>query len=834
MRICTKKQDGRIEFFSSQNLFSYLQPSGSVIGFCPSLESTSQYLFSVSGNELRRYSIRANTKTAAQYYAVVSHNDFCPEKLSVDRAPQISDSHFFFTADEMTQLVAEEKQCPCLAESALSREQQELLYSGVVVPGLGISFYHFLQAYIFTLPDPEKVLLGAITKMDMQFSEDDKQGKSALDSLRYNFLAPNRIVFFDQRLYPNKEYEPTVGSVLDFYTHCIQTALRKLCREIVSSENIRIYSDRSRAAKLGDQQYHFTEDGIHYPQGLTGVDDIIFRFISLLLVPENQSSEQLKKLFENHSDFFNNKIAIFRAVIDLIVSIENNSMTQIRSYLPIYDYMDALLPKEGWRDNLLSHLKTAQKTFLTLLSASDVILHDIRLKAEEGIALTQKLEGKEYNGVIANTLIHVVKCGLPVTDLMISEVSALYDSSGVSFSYDFVEVLSLLHKAAILNESDFHEIKDLGYKVGSLRNALIPLARANILNRENFDFIKTHKNLLNFGVALRALDKKNILTKINFDAIRENKNSGDFLEIILLLSKFGILNQENFDAIKIHPNIISLYNALFRVDPLTQESFDEYKTHYDPHTLLDTFRILRKANIASPENCNAVKSHQNLSGLYRALDQMNAYDSLHQKIFDEIKTHPDPWSFVSIWISLSLANILTPENLSAVKNHHNLPCLCDVFGILSRNVKILNQPIFSEIMKCENISDLAKALYSLRNKDNQFLFDILNQNRNAILMHKNLLGCINAIGIINEYKTGETAGLFSPRNDASNKIIQALQDYVNGDTSVLEKIVDIQPNERLKNILKEKHVLTSNDTLDIRRFLVDQKDLPDQKMGTKK
>lgn len=425
MTIYIKKTNDQVEQLTPTQLIAHINSHGAVIGLCLTPEPAEQYLFDVKNNELRRYPVRMNTKTTMDRYSVFQNNEFETTTSTNERVPQVSREHFF-TIDEIARIIDLEKKCPYLENSNLSCAQQDLLYSGVIVPNLGMSLYYFLNEYIFPLPNPEKVLHGAIAKNELQFSTDDAQGKSALESLRYNFLAPNRIVFFDQRLSPDAAHPPTVGDILDFYTHSIQTALQKLGHVTVPETELRVYSDRSRAAKLGDLSYHFTEDEIHNLQGLIdGSDgDIIFRFVTLLLSPGNQTPEEIQALINNprHRDFQDHRITLYRAISDLTASIETDSMTKIRSYLSAYDNIDALIGREGWGAGFLPHLRNAQQALLSILSVSEIIANDQRISEEQRLEIFKKLGGEKRNGFHAGALITLYFTNTPVTDELFDKI----------------------------------------------------------------------------------------------------------------------------------------------------------------------------------------------------------------------------------------------------------------------------------------------------------------------------------------------------------------------------------------------------------------------------
>lgn len=491
----------------------HIQSHVSVIGLCLTPEPVAQYLFDVKNGVLRRYPIRMNTKTTLDQYTIFQDNDFENPTLPIrDRAPRISEYHSFFTANEIEEIAKADKQCPYLEGSPLSRAQQDLLYSGVVVPGFGMSFYYFLNEYILSLPNPEKALQGAITQKEVIFNDDDKQGKSALESLRYHFLAPNRIVFFDKQLCRDSSNKPTVGAILDFYIYCMQTALRKLGHETVAITDLRTYSDRSRAAKLGDLQYHFTEDEIHEPQGLSGIDDIIFRFSTLLLTPQNQTTEAVSALINDagHSDFLEHKIALYRAITDLISAIETDSMTKIRSYLSAYDNIDAMIPREGWKHNFLPHLIKAQRALLMKLSPSEIIANDPRITDEQRTEILEKLEEGSFGGIVTGAVI-----SLCVMNIMTIE------------NIDLVK----LHKDPI-----------------NIADALCTLKRANILNEVNRAAIQAHQDLDVFVEVLNALCSRNILNQETFSAItaiREHQNIMYKIiliniEIVIQVMRYGI------------------------------------------------------------------------------------------------------------------------------------------------------------------------------------------------------------------------------------------------------------------------------------------------------
>lgn len=481
MRIYTKNPNCN---FTPVQLMTHIQSHGSVIGLCLTPEPATQYLFDVKNNELRRYPIRMITQTTLDNYAIFQNNDFeNPASLMNDRAPRISGQHSLFTENEIEEIIKDEKQCPYLEGSPLSREQQDLLYSGVVVPRFGISFYYFLTEYILPLPHPEKVLQGVITHKEVPFNDDDKEGKSARDSLLYNFLAPNRIVFFEKKLYPNASHKPTVGAILDFYIHCMQMALRKLGHETVATTDLRTYSERSRAAQLGDLQYHFTEDEIYEPQGLSGTNDIIFRFVALLLIPQNQTTEAIATLIHNpgHADFLEYKIALYRAISDLITAIESDSMTKIRTYLPAYDNIDATIPREGWTSYLLPQLILALRVLSMDLLPLEIIANDQRITEEQRTEILEKFEGRIASGTVMHALISLCATNNMTEENMISVA---------------------LHKNPI-----------------AIADALCILQRAHILNNVNRSAIQAHQNLRAFVELLNAMYRRNILDQGTFNAI---------------------------------------------------------------------------------------------------------------------------------------------------------------------------------------------------------------------------------------------------------------------------------------------------------------------------
>jgi hypothetical protein len=229
----------------------------------------------------------------------------------------------------------------------------------------------------------------------------------------------------------------------------MQTELRKLRYETIAITDLRTYSDRSRAAKLGDLQFDFTEDAIHEAQGITGINDVIFRFAILLLSPENQTSEAISALINNpgHTDFLENKIALYRAITDLIAAIKTDSMTNMRSYLSVYDNIDAVASREGWISNFLPHLISAQRALLTGLSATEVIANDQRITEEQRTEILEKLEGKTDNSLVAEVLIMLCCAHISITDKILDTIITY------SKSPDFAPALSqLIGKNIILTQ----------------------------------------------------------------------------------------------------------------------------------------------------------------------------------------------------------------------------------------------------------------------------------------------------------------------------------------------------------------------------------------------
>lgn len=154
MQIYIKNQDGSTSSHTLATLRSHLEKSDkhSVIGFCPTPMPSGQYLFTVVENQLHQYPIRLNTNTTLLNYTAFG-DDGAKSQRSSNEPPKKIPPENLFTPEEIEKILDEEKKCPYLAEeeSYLSLAQQDLLYSGVVVSGLGVSFYYFLTEFILWL-----------------------------------------------------------------------------------------------------------------------------------------------------------------------------------------------------------------------------------------------------------------------------------------------------------------------------------------------------------------------------------------------------------------------------------------------------------------------------------------------------------------------------------------------------------------------------------------------------------------------------------------------------------------------------------------------------------
>lgn len=423
MKIFFKQSaEERIRTCSQQALLDELAPQQGLIGFCEQSETECFFYHfrdkSTGQSELRRYPIRMTTKTISPYYEVFKpdQNDFT-ELQNDPQPPRINlRKYSFLTSSEKehikNQLEDEQKnrqEAFYLPTLDLSRLQQETLLNGVVVSGLGISFYHFLAEYILPLPHAETILKAAISSdhhRERLLAEiKDEHAHKALSTLLYNFLAPSQIRNF-MNLNASKDKNDNPPKIVDahaFLTHCIQTILTQHEFKTVPEDQLLKLNEKTNAIRIGDQKHIFNDQEIHNPLGLSGTESIIFRFIILIIGPENRNIENITNIIKNHKDFRENIIPIYRAITDLIKAVNQDTATSIISNLSIYDNIDAVIPREQWAA-LREILIIAKESIESLISIQESVMHNILMEEGDRIYLLSDVNGMDsYLKAIENT-----------------------------------------------------------------------------------------------------------------------------------------------------------------------------------------------------------------------------------------------------------------------------------------------------------------------------------------------------------------------------------------------------------------------------------------------
>lgn len=381
-----KYEEGKIEHCSLSSLLTNISSNQGIIGLSIEDEQPIFSLFFHSFNEqtgyseLRRYAIRLTYQSATPYYTAFDRetNDFSSPNIDTNHPRIEKNKHYFLSNSEVTSVVNHEKKLeenakktPHLSDSNLSIRQQDILFSDIVAPGLWLSFYQFIKDYILPLTDAELILHASISnhtnRSKLLESSQTEYAKKACDSIYNTFLSPNKIRFFLSKCHPlpisnndskTCEIMPTIGDITDFFTHCIQETLSRNHYENVSQNNLIKYDNQTRNVPIDNQSHRFEEVEIEDNSSLSGIDDIIFRClansIALYNIYKNDNenevniTQKLLDTIEENTDFSNSLVEIYQATTDLIQSTGHNQATKIISYLPIYNSIDALYPREHW------------------------------------------------------------------------------------------------------------------------------------------------------------------------------------------------------------------------------------------------------------------------------------------------------------------------------------------------------------------------------------------------------------------------------------------------------------------------------------------------------
>ncbi|HCU05651.1 MAG TPA: hypothetical protein DIC51_05110, partial [Coxiellaceae bacterium] len=114
------------------------------------------------------------------------------------------------------------------------------------------------------------------------------------------------------------------------------------------------------------------------------------------------------------------------------------------------------------------------------------------------------------------------------------------------------------------------------------------------------------------------------------------------------------------------------------------------------------------AQILTPENRDAVKNHADPGTVFSALSFLNDAHLLTQENFDAVVRHVSPGAVASALLSLKYAHILTQENFDAVKNHVDPDAVARALGDLN-DAHILMQANLNALLSPENAYLLTPA-----------------------------------------------------------------------------------------------------------------------------
>lgn len=285
-----------------------------------------------------------------------------------------------------------------------------------------------------------------------------------------------------------------------------------------------------------------------------------------------------------------------------------------------------------------------------------------------------------------------------------------------------------LKQAGILNQETFDSV------IGSIHLpdvSFILLKNAGLYLPENMEAIQGHSQPDILMRALIYLNRASILDERNRRVIAcktniQRENAEHLTKAIFYLKEIQILDQNSFDALvtadseKFDDLIQALFN-LKEAQILNREIFffcmcNLHKFNASLNKILDK---LQQQSILNLEIFHAVMNYmQNMDRLLefitwmregRLLTQENLITFMECPGLDRDEAFRRFNLLAPIFLHLQQANILTPENKAAIRNHLGLSQLANIFDCLSR-AGILTQENFDVLIRQPNLSHLVAVL----------------------------------------------------------------------------------------------------------------------------
>lgn len=766
----SESQKSDVKIITADDLLSKMTENETVVGLSFSQALGTHYLFQKIKGELRRYPIRIDPKTG-ESLLLPMHTLYNKEKgtfsttpsdkVEIDKRPIIPTNSLYFSEDETKKLIQEiqsgeqltqkeNASCPYLENSVLSTEQQEKLYFACVTSTIqGESFSDYLKNNILSLPSSEKILRASIG--DPVELNDEEQIE--LRAFRYEFFSPNRIAQFSKELLCSNESQnncPTVGDILDFYTHCVQTTLKRDDKQTVEQKNIRGYSAQTRAVKVGETQHDFKNEGIYNPQGLSGERDAMYRCVMQIFVlqPDHSLGQAIQTILKN-SEFSLYHYQLYTLITDMLASIETNNPTQHTEYIEIYKYIEPIYPKSGWR-HLKTHLQQAQNELIAILPLEKLIYNDTRITAERAENLVNCIKPLSVNNWQRKkeilTLIHQPEMIiLQKHDLLKSDY--IEPILNCKHTYGMASALSEALKDLETNNLLTEQHVECVFKCDE------PIAMAHIigyLHKMGLPKTEDIKSIVScqypawLTTSLQHLSSQKIQITVTPAHLNKMVNNEHIVTILNRLAKKYIeVSQSDFESLFIRKNLSDLASALETLAPsddwftgefsglLTKPVFQAVLNHATPKSLADTLRFIYKVDskkFFTEKNIQMIAKHQDMEALYGVLTLLKDKNLLKDDYFSAIINRTDSQLNTSI-LALNRAGYMKGATLEHLVESADPEKMAKGLITLHQNKLTIHNRLLE---KHKNPDQLAVGLEHL---DKHKL--LIDENINFIKQHAN-------------------------------------------------------------------------------------------------
>ncbi len=595
-------------------------------------------------------------------------------------------------------------------------QQQQLLYGQTTA----IDVERFHDRIVALTTAALEACIRADDISDLSLTQDEQ---TEVGVIRYAYLNPAEINKFELM---DKSSTPTLGDIHSFFVETIKKHILKKAPERADKLQQLQTLKGSGKILLGEKTPDFQNEGMFNPQGLSEVDDTLFRAASLILAarPDGVTIivQSILSSMAFKTDIIENHLLKF---LESLESLPNNPSSV--NYIEVINSLGAAFSQDFYKSNnlleakeflALYHLFKAtglilspenleairKENFVRQIIKNLSFLRDKNLLTQDTLAMTIH---HKYSGTLIdalslleeNGLLDKTTCNHVLNDQSDTPLTLAFLLSHPAYSFETVvmneslsareQALSVLYREKILTEKNVDAVSDHCDPV-SIALSLVALNQTPLDTEKNRRTVINHNRPNFLAAGLKQLKNAGLFSQLHFDELSNDElryleDPSAYLAIVALLIKNNRYNTANRQMVLRHkdrlngrslplrlinklPDIASGLSFLDKRQILTQENFETVCKSHEPGAVAKAIFLLNKCGVLK-ENIDKIMWHSKLEAISFAFSMLDDGNLLNSKNIETVIKHEDPWSASDALLSFEQHNWFTPAQRAAILAH---------------------------------------------------------------------------------------------------------------------------------------------------------------------